>query len=96
MQSERFKETRILGLSLSMSLRVALLLGIVVTFTLIEPSFVRPRNLFAIMQTFALLEGEMDTLVAYSNRKNLSPKLKAALLEVAQRRKRIEDYVSCC
>jgi hypothetical protein len=44
-----------------------------------------------IVQTLALLEGEMETLVAFSNRKDLSPKLRAALQEVTQRRKRIEE-----
>lgn len=55
MGNERFRETKVLGLSLAFSLRLGLLAAIAIVFAVSEPSFLQLRNLYAIMQTFALL-----------------------------------------
>lgn len=55
MSANRFSQSGFLGISVPTLLRIGLLLCIVAVFTAIDPAFLRPRNLFAIMQTFALL-----------------------------------------
>lgn len=42
-------------------------------------------------QTFAILDGDLNALLTYTNRKDISPRLKAALAEVAQRRARVQE-----
>ena len=44
-----------------------------------------------ISQTFAILDGDLNALLTYTNRKEISPGLKAALAEVAQRRARVQE-----
>lgn len=55
MNSGRFKEIRIAGMSVPMLFRVGLLIAILAIFAVIDPAFLRVGNLFAITQTFALL-----------------------------------------
>jgi ribose/xylose/arabinose/galactoside ABC-type transport system permease subunit len=55
MKNARFHETKVLGISMPMILRIGLLVLIIASFAIIDPSFVRARNIFAITQTFALL-----------------------------------------
>jgi hypothetical protein len=40
---------------------------------------------------YAILDGDMDTLTVITNRKDISPKLKAALQEVIRRRKHVDE-----
>ena len=47
-----------------------------------------------ISQDLAVLDGDMDTLTVITNRKDISPKLKAALQEVVQRRKHVDELKS--
>ena len=44
-----------------------------------------------IAQEFAVLDGDMDTILVISNRKDVSPKLKAELQGVVQRRKHVDE-----
>ncbi len=47
-----------------------------------------------IAQEFVVLDGNMDAILVISNRKNVSPKLKAELQEVVQRRKHVDELKS--
>ena len=42
-------------------------------------------------QTFGIIDSDLDTLINYSTRKEMSAKLRAALQEVIQRRRRVQE-----
>lgn len=44
-----------------------------------------------LLQTYAVLDSDLRILAVYTERKDISPKLKAALQEVIQRRKRVQE-----